>query len=83
MAESYRITVGLKSFDRPYGAKSFDELTTQGSVRCGGLHPGLLSTLPPGAKPRRFHKKWMTRKGRMSLVYGMGLARLLQGWCIL
>jgi hypothetical protein len=63
MTESYRITDGLEGFDRPYGARHFSGLRTQGSVRyttpatktCRwgprfrGLHPGLFSLLPPGA----------------------------------
>jgi len=49
MAESYRIATGVEEIDRPSGALGILRSPTQGSVRFRGLHPGLLSLLPPGA----------------------------------
>jgi len=48
-----RVATVVDGFGRPYGASAILQSPTQGSIRCGELHPGLLSLLPPGAFDRR------------------------------
>jgi hypothetical protein len=55
MTGQHRNAFVEQSFGRPSGAGGiFEMLGSQGSVRLNGLHPGLLSLLPPGAIALQF-----------------------------